>query len=129
MPKLTKWIGGGLGWAFGGPIGALIGFIIGSVIDSTEVAFYSGNTDYEPITHKTQRGDFAMSLLVLSAAVMKADGKVMRSELDYVKNFFTSQFGAQTAKEIIPVLKELTQKDIPVYEVLIACNCCIIYSE
>jgi DnaJ like chaperone protein len=117
MPKLTKWIGGGLGWAFGGPIGALIGFIIGSVIDSTEVAFYSGNTDYEPITHKTQRGDFAMSLLVLSAAVMKADGKVMRSELDYVKNFFTSQFGAQTAKEIIPVLKELTQKDIPVYEV------------
>ena len=29
-----------------------------------------------------------MSLLVLVAAVMKADGKVVKSELDYVKQFF-----------------------------------------
>ncbi|MCK7532506.1 MAG: hypothetical protein MZV63_16490 [Marinilabiliales bacterium] len=34
-----------------------------------------------------------MSLLVLVAAVMKADGKVVKSELDYVKQFFVRQFG------------------------------------
>ena len=40
-----------------------------------------------------------MSLLVLVAAVMKADGKVVKSELDYVKQFFVRQFGQESAKE------------------------------
>ena len=30
---VTRWIGGALGWAFGGPIGAIIGLALGSLID------------------------------------------------------------------------------------------------
>ena len=31
MGKFAKWIGGGLGFVFGGPIGGLLGFFLGKV--------------------------------------------------------------------------------------------------
>ena len=74
-----KWIGGGLGWAFGGPIGGILGFMFGSMVDGMN----RGTAEYTG----TRTGDFSVSLMVLAAAVMKADGKVVKSELDYVKNF------------------------------------------
>ena len=101
-----KWIGGGLGWAFGGPIGAILGFAMGSMFDGS-----SGN--YKG----TARGDFAMSLLVLSAAVMKADGKVVKSELEYVKNFFLRQFGLEETERLVLMLKEVLNQEINVREV------------
>ncbi len=104
-----KWIGGGLGWAFGGPIGAIIGFSLGSMFEG----FGSGQFAYQG----TPRGDFAMSLLVLSAAVMKADQKVMRSELDYVKSFFLRQFGETEGARLIQMLKEILNQDINIPEV------------
>jgi len=35
--RYGKWIGGGLGWAFGGPIGAILGFAMGSVLDGVRI--------------------------------------------------------------------------------------------
>jgi len=107
--KYGKWIGGGLGWAFGGPIGAILGFAMGSVLDGVRIekTFY----------HGTARGDFAMSLLVLSAAVMKADGKVVKSELEYVKNFFLSQFGTEETNRLIQILKEVLNQEINLRDV------------
>ena len=82
--KFGKWLGGGLGWALGGPIGAILGFALGSAFDgSDETAVYEGPT----VNRNTAMSDFAASLLVLSAAVMKSDGKVLKSELEYVKKF------------------------------------------
>jgi DnaJ like chaperone protein len=101
-----KWIGGGLGWAFGGPIGAILGFAMGSMFDGTK-GNYQG----------TARGDFAMSLLVLSAAVMKADNKVVKSELEFVKNFFLRQFGLDETERMILMLKEILNQEINVSEV------------
>lgn len=84
----ARWLGGGLGWAMGGPIGALIGFAIGSVLDdrsgSVESQFGRGPSDSSRTTAEGV-GDFGLALLVLTAVVMKADGKVLKSELDYVK--------------------------------------------
>jgi len=109
--KYGKWIGGGLGWAFGGPIGAILGFAMGSVLDGVKIekAYYQGSA----------RGDFAMSMLVLSAAVMKADGKVVKSELDYVRNFFLSQFGVEETNRLIQILKEILKQEINVVDVSI----------
>jgi|GEM_PF-4168 len=104
-----KWIGGGLGWAFGGPIGAIIGFSLGSMFEGVS----SGTYAYKG----TPRGDFAMSLLVLSAAVMKADQKILRSELDYVKSFFYRQFGDTEGAKLILMLKEILNQDINLQEV------------
>ena len=108
--KYGKWIGGGLGWAFGGPLGAIIGFAIGSMFsNSSESEQYIGTT--------TQQRDFNVSLLVLSAAVMKADGSVKKSELDYVKRFFLTNFGQERAEKYILMLREILKQDIQVYEV------------
>ncbi|GAB4141549.1 MAG: hypothetical protein Fur0041_16760 [Bacteroidia bacterium] len=119
MARFGKWLGGGLGWVLGGPIGGLVGFVVGSMLDEADVTVAKGQTSsgdyhYDP---QTARGDFAVSLLVLTAALMKSDGKVMKSELEFVKRFLVAQFGEAQAAKLLPVLKELLNRDIPVYDV------------
>jgi DnaJ like chaperone protein len=113
MGSFAKWLGGGLGWVVGGPIGGLLGFIVGSVVDSATIISSSQGSG----AVRTSQGDFGMSLLVLVAAVMKADGKVVKSELDYVKNFFVRQFGQEASKQALIMLRDLLKQDIPVRDV------------
>jgi DnaJ like chaperone protein len=115
MGMFGKWLGGGLGFAMGGPIGGLLGFIVGSVIDSTT----TNTSEYSSRPARTAQGDFGMSLLVLVAAVMKADGKVVKSELDYVKQFFVKQFGQESAKEALLLLKDILKQDIMVRDICV----------
>lgn len=117
MAGFGKWLGGGLGWAFGGPIGALFGFAFGSMFDSAQSS--SDNVNINQGNPRTMGGDFAASLLILSAAIMKADGKVLKSELEYVKRFLTQQFGHEKAASYILDLREILKKDIPVRDVAI----------
>lgn len=119
MGNFAKWIGGGLGFVVGGPIGGLLGFFIGSVVDSSTTAEWNqtGRIAGQQPRYRTTPGDFAMSLVVLIAAVMKADGKVLKSELEYVKRFLVSQFGYDTAQEALTMLRDLLKKDIPLRDV------------
>jgi DnaJ like chaperone protein len=114
MGKFGKWVAGGLGWAFFGPIGGILGFVIGSALDSSNTSF-----NQSARSGSTTTGDFAMSLLVLVAAVMKADGKVLKSELDYVKRYFVQSFGEASAKEAIRMLGDLIKQDIHTRDVCI----------
>lgn len=100
----ARWIGGGLGWALGGPIGALLGFAIGSMAEASK-----STETTEPITRP---GDFKLSLMVLTAAIMKADSSIKKSELNYVKSFLVNQFGNNEASELLIVLRDLLKKDI-----------------
>jgi DnaJ like chaperone protein len=113
MGRFGKWLGGGLGFVMGGPIGGLLGFLVGSMVDSTTVH----TSTYSPGQVRTTQGDFGVSLLVLIAAVMKADGKVVKSELDYVKQFFLRQFGPESAAEATIMLRDFLKKDIPLMDV------------
>ena len=106
----------GLGWSFGGPIGAIIGYGIGILFSSnsprvirSEVNEQFGNTE--------AKRDFNVTLLVLSAAVMKADGTVKKSELDYVKRFFLQNFGQERAENYIKMLREILEQEYNLYEV------------
>jgi DnaJ like chaperone protein len=113
----SKWIGSGLGWAFGGPIGGLVGFAVGAMLDHIQ-----GPQEDVPVmgrssSHATTGGDLTMSMVVLIAALMKADGTVTRSELENVKNFFTRQFGAVKAQQLLVVLRDVLKRDIPVHQV------------
>lgn len=118
-----KWIGGALGWAMGGPIGGMIGFAIGAMADDKSIKGVRTNTqqqtqtNYRQYRHQTQSGDFASALIVLSAAVMRADNRLLKSELDFIREFYTKQFGSAAAAQHIGVLKELLQKEIPLREV------------
>jgi DnaJ like chaperone protein len=113
MGSYAKWIGSGLGWAVGGPIGALLGFVIGSVVDGAGMTVKQLPLN----TMRTTSGGYITSLLVLVAAVMKADGKVMRSELDYVKEFLRRNFGEDAAADSAVLLKDLLEQNIPLADV------------
>ena len=114
MAKFGKWIGGGLGWAFLGPIGGLLGFALGSMLDEGVVDIDKAQVRRPSAT---TRGDFVSSLVILIAAVMKADGKVVRSELDYVKNYFIQSFGQVTTEQSMLILRDVLKQNIPVDEV------------
>jgi len=116
MGRYAKWVGGGLGWFLGGPLGALFGFFIGTMFETPGQSSKT-QTVYRGRKYTTTAGDFAMSLLVLVAAVMKADGKVLKSELDFVKDWFRRQFGEDTATEAILMLRDMLKKDIPLADV------------
>ena len=103
-----KWLGGILGFTFGGGIfGGIIGYAIGSLLEKKVKTEYRGGE---------QQGDFMMGLLILTAAVMKADGKVMRSELNFVKEYFTKNFGNDNLQNRLDILRQLLDKNIDVYQ-------------
>ncbi len=115
-----KWIAGGLGWAFAGPLGGVIGFAIGTLFDqAATMTLVEGQPNQMGGARvgNSQPGDFVASLLVLTAAVMKADNRVLKSELDYVKQFFVRQFGENQSQALLITLRELLNKEIPVNEV------------
>lgn len=114
MAGFGKWIGTGLGWAFMGPIGGLIGFALGAVLDKDGVGTVGRTSQH---IGSTTQGDFKSALIVLVASVMKADGKILKSELDYVKANFNQSFGPQASQEAIQILRDLLKQNIPVEQV------------
>lgn len=122
-----KWVGGGLGWAVGGPIGGLIGFMFGNMFDAGSSS--GGQSHPYQEGGVTRSGDFSMSLLVLSAAVMKADGTVKKSELDYVRRFFATNFGEEQSNQQMLVLRELLKKEINLQEVSVQIGSYMDYSS
>lgn len=135
-----KWIGGLLGWAAFGPLGGLIGYLLGSAVENgLNTMIISGGSPFNGTggsqsgptggtggygtgrtggyTATEQRNSFMVSLLVLSSAVIRADGKFLQSELDYVRRFIISNFGAQAESEGMRILNELNAKDIDIYSV------------
>lgn len=107
MKKYGKWLSGALGWAVMGPIGGLLGFGLVSILEKL-----SENEEDRGNTNDGTRNSFLLSLVVLSAAVMKGDGKIMKSELNFVKDFIRKNFGDQAVVEAVAILKEVLSKEI-----------------
>lgn len=67
---------------------------------------------------RSASNDVQTMLMALSAAVMTADGKVLRAELDYVKSFFSQQFGSAFNKNSLQTLKHfLDSGNIPLHQI------------
>ncbi len=116
--KHTKWILAIVGFFIWGAIGAVLGFIVGVIIDTSVEITYSkeetifDNPFQQQYYQKTPEGDFKMSLLVLIACVMKADGVLKKKELAVVKRFLLANFNEQGALEALQILKSILQQDI-----------------
>ena len=120
MSSFTKWLFAGLGWAVGGPIGAILGYFLGKSISpdkSSSQTFGQSSNHRGPYRNTGTQQDINAALMVLIAAVMKADGEVKRSELDYVKRFLLKNYGETRGKEVLQVLKQMVEQDIPVDQV------------
>ena len=118
----AKWIGGAVGWALGGPIGGVMGYWLGKMFSDDSLARDDGHQTMggkQPRgtrnqTRQTRSGDFALSMVVLSAAVMQADRRVLKSELDYVKQFFRTNFGQAEAEQLTLALREALKNPVDV---------------
>ncbi len=106
-------------------MGAFVGFIIGSFIDNAitlKAKAGKGQSVFDYYQQHAARPheDFATMLMALSAAVMKADGKPLKVELEYIKAFFAQQFGPQYSATHLQTLKHfLEAASIPVEQI---CN-------
>lgn len=117
MANWTKWILGGLGWAMFGPLGALLGYFVGSSFFGKDQNYSNeqvGGGHRGPYQNTGGQADFNIALMVLIAAVMKADGNVSRSELNYVKAFLRQNYGEERGKEMLAALRDLVKRDIDV---------------
>lgn len=113
-----KWLGGGLGLLFGGPLGAAAGFILGTVLDGVNLDFF-----YEQVKAgelEPEALNFRVSLLVLAAAVIKSDGEVAKSQLEYVRKFLVKNFGIAQANASMNYFNQLDKTKISIRQVAIS---------
>ena len=123
---IGKWIGGILGFMSGGPLGALAGIVLGGVVDTMLDAVntpetqgtFDGQSGFQSHTHGSsrqpydagQRNSFLFSMLVLASYVIKADGKVMHSEMELVRNTLRQNFGEAACQEGDAILRRLFEQ-------------------
>ncbi len=137
-----KWILGALGWVVGGYIGGILGFAIGAMVDGSSKQLppgggdtygrYTGGTSggyAGGYTQTEQRNSFLISLLVLSTAVMKADGKVLRSELNFIKDFIANNFGVGSVQPSLNIIKQLLKKNVDIYQACVQIKGHMAYSQ
>jgi len=94
---MIKWITAFLGYSFFRFPGALLGFFIGGIV---ERFFYSSGSWSQQRVQTTRPAVFQLNLLALAATVIKADGAVKKQELQFVRNFFITNYGPQNANSI-----------------------------
>lgn len=116
MSDYVKWIGAGLGWAIAGPIGAIFGLILGNVVDGVNEEKTHQNRKRKSNQYKRQNtkpGDFELSFLILSAIVIKADGKIDKRELNFVRKYFIELYGTVKAQESFKLFNSIIKKKVP----------------
>ncbi|WP_177865418.1 TerB family tellurite resistance protein [uncultured Bacteroides sp.] len=109
-----KWIGGIMGFMTMGPLGALAGFAIGSLFDKSvaaqnEMGETSGTYTQEDI-YAGQRNSFLFSMLVMASYIIRADGRIMHSEMEFVRQFLRVNFGANAVDEGERILLNLFEQ-------------------
>ena len=112
---LGKWIGGIVGFMSMGPLGALAGYALGSLFDnatSKQDNQQDINNDQQTYdnAYSGQRNSFLFSLLVLASYIIRADGKIMHSEMEYVRRFLRNNFGEQSVREGEQILLNLFEQ-------------------
>ena len=121
-----KWIGGILGFITAGPLGALAGVALGSIFDKglDEVnrngdnqqygnvySAYSGQKNYQSERdYEGERNSFMFSLLVLASYIINADGKIMHSEMELVRQFLRKNFGEAAKQQGEEILLKLFEQ-------------------
>ncbi len=119
---IGKWIGGVMGFMSGGPLGALAGIVLGSIFDGVldavntpdtqgtfdgQSGFQSQTYGQQQQTYQGQRNSFLFSMLVLASYVIRADGRVMHSEMELVRNMLRQNFGDVARQQGEQIMKKL----------------------
>ena len=89
---------------------------------SSSTGGYTGGSTYQRsgsrgYTATEQRNSFLVSMLVLASAVIKADGRILQSALNYVREFVRRSFGSEAESDAMRILDELNRKEVNIYSV------------
>ena len=108
----AKWIGGIIGFMAGGPLGALAGFAFGSLFDNGTNAPdpYDGEEPTRHSAYAGQRSSFLFSMLVMASYIIRADGRIMHSEMEFVRRFLRTTFGEAAVGEGERILLNLFEQ-------------------
>lgn len=108
----VRWIGGFLGAMAAGPLGAIAGYALG--------AFYEKLNETEPSLPENESGSdssadgernsFLFSLLLLAAHIIQADGRIMHSEMEYVRRKLRESYGTDAERQGDEILKKLFER-------------------
>lgn len=106
---MTKWLLAVAGFFFYRFPGAVLGFIIGSILDSTMSK--GGGSVFTNATRegKVSPSDFELNLLSLASIVIKADGSVSQTELDYVRKYFVQAYGKERANATFKTFNDVVK--------------------
>lgn len=104
---MIKWFAAILGYMFFRLPGAVLGFILGSLLDATKIKTSGGFKTVFSQEPQVTPADFELNLLSLSSIVIKADGRVNQTELDYVRRYFVSTYGKERANAIFRTFNEI----------------------
>jgi DnaJ like chaperone protein len=105
---MIKWILAILGYSYLRFPGAILGFFVGGAIER----LYNPSSSWIKVrTQNLNPEIFQLNLLALAATIIKADGIVKKQELQFVRNFFISNYGPQKASTIFEKFNEEIKKD------------------
>ncbi len=87
--------------------GAVLGFILGTVIDNWNRSSGGFNSVFKTESSTVSPGDFELNLLSLASLVIKADGQVSQTEMDYVRTYFVQAYGKERANATFRTFNEV----------------------
>jgi len=101
------------GWILSGSFwGGVAGFFVGSLLDSSLKVKVNVNR------RNTSRDEFIKNLLIFTTAVVKSDnGKMLRSELEFVKAYLLRILGPEKTQEALLVLRDMLDKEFDVFSI------------
>lgn len=102
-----KWIGGFLGYMTLGPLGALAGYLIGTLIDNAIGSAGDAHTATAAQQTEGDRNSFLFSMLVLASHVIRADGRIMHSEMEFMRQFLARTYGSAARQQGDQILRTL----------------------
>lgn len=107
---MLRWILAVLGFLVYRFPGAVAGFFIGSLLDSFRSKGKTTQNIFNARTQEVSPADFELNLLSLATLVIKADGNVSQTELDYVRQYFVQTYGKDRANATFRVFNEVIKK-------------------
>lgn len=99
-----------IGGSTSGFLGAILGWILGGFVN--RLFFPSRRTFTFTYQKQMSRSQFIHSLMVFISAVVKADNnKLLKSELDYIRNYLLRSFGPERTQEALYELRDLLDNE------------------
>lgn len=108
---MIKWFAAIVGYFIFRLPGAIVGFLLGSFLDNFGGKTGGAQTMFNDMTRQSvSPADFELNLLSLCSIVIKADGKVSQTEMDYVQQYFVGTYGKERANAIFRTFNEINKK-------------------